>query len=312
MLGIGRSGTSWAFRTLATSDTPMHAWLEPLHRMSPQPTMSPKAYPGEFSSAPFISRMDERHPLRLTLNTFASGCTATVAPRAEVRHGEDAQAVLIKEVHALLAMPAFLADPRMDAKAVVILRDPVVVADSVFDAQGLETRYLVGESARCESPWLLERLLTPEDFTHVRSVQQRLATSPSDCRVTRVLQFVLTAALIQHLLAQTAERLPNVMAVDYDTLCGAPHRTFESLAAHLDLRWGSASMAEVVRTTTGRHTAAASDPYGVVRDTRAQLDRPMRFLTESETQAARDMLADCGLSVFSADAHTPAAPRLAG
>lgn len=309
VLGIGRSGTSWAFRTLATSNTPMHAWLEPMHRMSPEPRMSRV---GEFSSSPFITQLTDRHPLRLLMQAFASGFEPDAAAKAEVRHDAQAEAVLLKEVHALLAMPAFLADPRLDVEAVVMLRDPVTVADSVFDAQGLETRYLIGETRHCESPWFLEQLLTPGQFTQVRSTQRQLYATNAESRETRVLQFVLTAALIQRLLSQTAERLPHVIAVEYDELCGAPHRTFEAMARHLNLRWESASIAEVARTTTGRDLAASQNPYSIVRDTTAQLDRPMRFLSPEEARAAREMLEECGLASTCSISVSPSTTRLAG
>jgi len=287
VLGLGRSGTSWSVEVLSRCEGNMRVYGEPLHHLRPKLSISDS--PDRVASD-YFDTLPQRHPLLRAYADLSADRAPAVDPAAgsELRQADQPDHVLIKEVHALLATPAVL--KATGAKAVVITRDPLRVADSIFDCQGLESPYLHHEFAACSDTRLLAQIGTPAQTTRRLAIWREIdATTSRDDR--RVLSTIWAAAIVQRLLQHTAEQMPErVMLMAYEQAVLDPQAAFASAAAHLGLTFGQAAQ-DFCKQTRSRDES--QDPYSIYR---AKDHTPSwRVLTQSQHATALDMLASAGL-----------------
>ncbi|MEM6393312.1 MAG: glycosyltransferase [Planctomycetota bacterium] len=291
ILGVGRSGTSWTFGVLSASQgIPIRAYREPLTYLEPS---IPLSSDGEHTAAPFADALPNHHPLVTGYRVLCADESGRIANKGLMREDPGARAVLAKEVHALLATPALLAITK--APAVLLVRDPIRIADSVFHAQGLDTRYLIGEAHHARKPEFLAAVLDPQRHEDTARVQAELADI-SDHRLRRIGDLVITSALIHRLFQRCQRLFPNVALVSYEDLCADPANTFPRLAATLGLPWDDAAHAKLLKTSNPAENPDPNDPYTIYRQTQNQADKPLKFLTEKDTAAALRFLDRAGLN----------------
>ncbi|MEM6551238.1 MAG: glycosyltransferase [Planctomycetota bacterium] len=291
ILGVGRSGTSWTFGVLSASkSTTLRAYREPLTYLDPS---IPLSGDGEHTAAPFADELPDNHALLMGYRVLCADTSGQIANKGLTREDRSARVVLAKEVHALLATPALLAAAK--APAVLLVRDPIRIADSVFHAQGLNTRYLIGEAHHARKPEFLAAVLDPQRHEDTARVQAELA-DVSDHRLRRIGDLVITSALIHQLFQRCQRLFPNIALVSYEALCADPANTFPRLAATLGLPWDDAAHAKLLKTTNPADNADPNDNYTIYRQTHSQADQPLKFLTEKDTAAALRLLDRAGLN----------------
>lgn len=295
VLGVGRSGTTWTLKTLAQCDDALNAYSEPLHHLRPAIHVSPSS---DRVACDFSPRLGDRHPIIRAYQTLSAQRAPGFnnASRVMVRGCDQPDRVLIKEVHALLATPALL--NATNARAVVILRNPLRVIDSIFDCQGLDAPYLHHEFEACGDTRLLAAIGNPDQTTQ-RLEQWRLIRAMPDARQRRVYSAAWAVAVTQVLLKQTAEQVPDrVLAIRYEQAKQQPQAVFGGAATHLGLRFGDKAAAFVEQS---RSRDESNDPYSVFRA--ADQSAHWRVLTAAQRDGVWDVLDRSGLLDH---AHAPA------
>jgi len=109
-----------------------------------------------------------------------------------------------------------------------------------------------------------------------------------------ILNKVLTVALLNKMLEQIAEKFDFTMHIRYENLCREPEKTFSEAANFLSLEFDG-KMKSFLKQTQQKTPESEKDNYSVFRDTKKQLSRPLKFLTNKEAEEAKKMLIDCGL-----------------
>lgn len=287
LLAVGRSGTTWISRVLASGSEPCRYLSEPLYKL--QPAMRMSKFPDR------VAMPHDPDPRRLNLLLAAyRGMTTPAGHRdLQVRHGivrdDDAWSYcLVKEVHALLATEPLL--EALKPPAVGIVRDPLYVADSILDLHGLNNTYLAAERAWMSRGGFGDRYLPGGEAAWKSAMGAAKRCEP---RARVIAELAATIAAINHMLIRLAESQPNLRVFRYEAVCRDPARAFPELAEALDVAW-----TEGHRGFLDQNLAKPADgqPYSIQRDTSAQAERSLRLVTPAEADTVRDLLQKAGLA----------------
>jgi len=293
IFGVGRSGTTWLGRVLGEAQQPICYLQEPLTYARPFYAFSDRH---DRLALPPMARMSKGHPLAILCRDVArlrndyGRLLGRYAAQKVIRNDCDAELVLIKEVHALLAAPALTA--ALDAKAVAISRHPVYVVDSLLSYQDLSVGI-----------WRNEQRLV-RDGAFLASVAGALADRVRDAldrfpddgvnRTNTIVGKALTTALISKHLELAADRSPDILHLAYRDLCRNPLEGFSRAARHLDLTLGERGSRFIAETTSPR--ADDDHPTQTVhKDTSNQAHRPLKSLTREEADLICRVLSDLDL-----------------
>lgn len=293
IFGVGRSGTTWLGRVLGEAQQPIRYLQEPLTYARPFYAF---CHRNDRLALPPLERMSRGHPLAILCRDIAQSRTdyasmlGHYAERKVIRNDSDAELMLIKEVHALLAAPALTA--AMNAKAVVVSRDPVYVVDSLFSYQDLSVGIWRNEHRLVQNDEFLTTIMGP--FAgKVRDALRRYPDDGVDRRST-IVGKALTTALISRHLRWAAERSPDILHIAYDKLCEDPLLGFSRAAQHLDIVLGDRGNRFIQETILPR--PGDDHPTQTVhKDTRGQASRPFKSLTDEEASFVDRILSDLGL-----------------
>lgn len=216
VLGVGRSGTTWLAYVLGQTTTPIRFFMEGL--------------------------ADGYHPF------LADVIPLDLARYAE-RDDPDWQLCLIKEVHSLWMTEPML---KKGCKAVLVVRDPVRVVDSLLTRDGLNGLYL------CKEVGL-----------PLHGSRQKVISDMIDA-----------VGVINATLRELARGFNNAMLVEYENMCKSPVSEFKAAATFLDLEWSGKCEQLLNDTMTGQHREDIR--FSIFRHTERQLDKPWTFLTTDE------------------------------
>ncbi|MEM7682286.1 MAG: glycosyltransferase [Planctomycetota bacterium] len=314
VLGVGRSGTTWVGQKLAASPDGWRTQMELLLRLRPKARLGPGPDP---AAMPYAEKLKPNHKMLTAYRAFAGRACPFVPERLRGARPDAPVGVLVKEVHGLLASPALLhAMPQ--ARALFVVRDPIRVADSLFDAQTLDAPYLWAESKHVRSTRFGRRVLGVRGMNAATEVFAEIDNA-STARLRRVGDVAVTVALVQRLFESLASARPEqAQAVTYEALCADPAGGFEQGANFLGVELSSVDL-----DATPIDTASDSaSPYSLTRDTGAQLGRPYRFLSAQEAAWCHGLVRGLGLDSLLRDppaeaigagpASTPSAGQTSG
>lgn len=251
---------------------------------------------GDPNAMPYSSELSADHPLVsiariLTVPDLPEDMfLSKYADRKVPRNDKDFQVVLHKEVHALLASEGLVKELR--CPTLVITRDPIYSVDSLLSYQGLESPYL-----RHESVYIQETTFLWNAFScDAHAVFEYLQRFPDDGvhRQNVETAKVLTAAIINAVLSRLADRFSNVMRVRYEDLILDPVARFNEIAVFFGLEFGPHAQRQLEKTLSSRNEEAVH--YSIFRDTRKQLNRPLKWITEDSIERIRAVLEECRLS----------------
>ncbi|MEM9295815.1 MAG: glycosyltransferase family 2 protein [Planctomycetota bacterium] len=305
VLGVGRSGTTWVGQTLAKSPAAWRTQMELLLRLRPKAALGSGPDP---AAMPYVERLDADHTMLAAYRAFAGQACPHVPERLRGARPYAPVGVLVKEVHGLLASGALL-DTLLEARALFVVRDPIRVADSLFDAQTLEAPYLWAEAESVRSPRFCRRALGVAGGARAQGVFDQIDAAGSP-RLKRIGAVAMTVALMQRFFASLAEAWPErVRTVAYESLCADPAEGFRGAAGFLGMAPPEAGEA------IGPVEPKPASPYSLARDTSRQLGRAYRFLSADEAAWCGMLVEGLGLEALLCDppaegsGAAPADPR---
>lgn len=302
VLGLGRSGTTWTHSVLSRCGD-LRAYAEPLHYLRPKLHISDSP---DRAACGFLDQLGSSHPLLRAYRDLSADRPVMMSEprRAMTLAADQPDTVLIKEVHALLATPGLL--KATQAKAIVITRDPLRVADSIFACQGIASPYLHHEFDACRDSRLLSWIGGPALTAERLAIWEQIdaIAQPED---RRILSAIWAGAITQRVLMETAHRMPDRVAViSYEQADADPATTFKRAADHLGLSFGPAAMDYCNQT---RCRDESQDPYSVFRD--AGREPTWRVINQAQREQAIALLSQGGLgSTLNTLADTGHAPAL--
>ena len=285
VLGIGRSGTTLLGRLTALSPTPMRFISEAFTCLSD--TISP-----DKSDTSYVSPSDQER-IRKVQNTLPNmECGFEIfkpkmRDRIE-RDDSDAECMLVKEVHALLAFPQILANS--DCRVVVITRETSRVLDSYLQVKG-NYIYLVDEH-RFLAAYVSGRIAEREPI--IDAALERV--SPSVVRylkrpkwmTSRLRRIVCTMEVMRHFLLAWAEQDERVMAVQYEELCKEPVAVMRQVFVHLGLKCDEQTERQTLKMTSGEST----EYYATDKDSSKILNQAFRKLKQADLKWIGDLISD--------------------
>jgi hypothetical protein len=269
--GVGRSGTTLLGRLLAYTRTPARFVTE-LCPGIPERIPNP-VFMIEPADGATIGRV------RDALFELAAGkfrFAPEQAWRLE-RNDADAQLVLVKDVHSLLAWPSIVED-LPDWRAVVITRETSRVLDSQLRKRG-PLRYLAEDYA-----WLARHIDSdPRDPRIDRVASALPARLTNTLRRPRWLtrgwlRQALAAEFLARFLRDWAEHDARVTHVEFEALCRDPLGEALRLFEFLDLDHDDETLDRIRRTTTG----SSDEYYATDKDSRRILGQGYRMLSRRQ------------------------------
>ena len=290
ILGLGRSGTTWLARVLASSPTPLRFFEEPLFHMKPELC---------FNEGSDHTAIDYNPPQqvieRLLLAYGLLGVKNFDWDRLGIkkfliRDDTGFQACLVKEVHGLMACEQIV--DHLQCPILFIIRDPIRVVDSLIHAQSFDSVYLDAESRQLPLNKRFLKTFFPVNFQEITDTYSWI----SNIRFHRkkiILRKVLTAGVLTEYFKLISKRFRNTSLITYEQLCLNPWVFFPQLAEFLKIVWDHTS--EIQLQESMRKNSTSHDPYSIFQDTKMQINRTLAVLSNEEKKAGESILRECGL-----------------
>lgn len=268
-IGVGRSGTTLLGRILASTTTPARFVAElcpgiPDRIPNPVFMVEPED----------VSTVERVRDAITELGASKSPFDAAEARRLE-RDDPDAEVLIVKDVHSLLAYPQILSG--LDAwSAVVITRDTTRCLDSYFHGHRQDARRYLCEdyaylAARIDSA--AEGSLLARAERAVGSGVRRYLRRPRIFTTELFRQAAMTE-FIAHFLRTWSSEDERVTHVSFESLCRDPLGEAIRLFDLLDLEYDDDSLSAVRRMTTG----TSDEYYATDKDSRRILEQPYKWL----------------------------------
>lgn len=281
VLGIGRSGTTMLGRIVAFSGSPMRFLSEPFYGLkeqaSPERIDTSSVMPDEAERVGFLR--DRIVRLGETLDLFRDDRRFKIE-----RDDAGAEALLVKEVHALLAFPEIVRP--LEHRTVVITRDTARALDSyVSRIDQKRRRYLFDEGEYLAACVRGRRPAHP-------LVARALETAPQNVRrylarprwtTSALFRRVATMVVIRDFLRAWAESDPNVLHVRFEDLCLDPVGNGKRVFDALGLAFDDKTVAAITEMTSGSSDAY----YATDKDSRKVLAQPFKALSPGRVAAVR-------------------------
>lgn len=267
--GLGRSGTTLLGRLLALTSTPARFVSElcpGIGNRIPNPAFMVE--PGDTEAA---------NRVRETIIDLSFGkspfCEAQ-AYRIE-RNDPDAEVLLIKDIHSLLAYPVIVSGLD-DWRAVVVIRNPMRTLDSYFHGHppGIrrylvqEYKYLARHLAVRSDDALLARAAATTPPAIVRYIQRPRMFTTALFRQAAVTDFMC------HFLKAWVAADDRITEVAFEDLCRQPLLETLRIFEFLELDHDDQTRAEIQRMTTG----SSSEYYATDKNSALILEQPFKYL----------------------------------
>ncbi len=283
LLGVGRSGTTWIANSLARSNRKISFYEEPLRIVTPPLVLC--NYREDHTAIDFcLKASPEADNLRLAYQLLALPDSRSYLTNFGQSHRNrnrivpDADMVLIKEVHGLMATE-FLAR-NMDCRFLLIRRNLLYLLDSIMAHCGDKRNYLYPEYQFIKA----SDMTTASISRHNDFIQSRIRETEQmnpNCRQRLLSERMVAAFVIQEYFAVVAAKYPNAMLVDYDKILLNRDSHFSSMAEFLGLKY-----------TPGDYQF--TDRQHITRTDRELRERKFKSLTPIEIGFIKDFISDSG------------------
>ncbi len=295
VLGIGRSGTTWISNILATTRTPVRYFEEPLHHIRPILNFSRK---NDRTALNYYDEISNTHRLYIAykLLTVPKYNWDKIGLKSFLkRDTDDFQYCLVKEVHCLLATEALLSS--LNVKAIIVIRNPIYIIDSIFNAQGISSLYLINETEMIRKNIYFLKKNFPKNFIKIQSMFNKIK-SIKNARERKILETALTVAVLTSFLYNISKKnISNIYLIKYENLCMNPKKYFSEMSDFLSLSWDDTGC-NLLTESTAYKNGSDKDPYSIFRNTSSQTDHPLKFLTKNEVYKINQMLIKCILNDY--------------
>lgn len=288
VLGLGRSGTTWIAKVLSSTKTPVRYFEEPLHHIVPSLSFS-SGY--NHTAIRFIRVLDDTHRLAFAykLLTLPEYDWDRLGIQDHLKKDDVSfKFCLVKEVHSLLATEALV--NKFHIPVIIVVRNPFYIADSLFHAQSLSSPYLINHIRLMvhDSVFLGHYFANRED--KIRSIFNQISTW-ADGRRKTVCESILLLCMMKEMLEQVGKRSRFTHVVQYEELCLRPEKEFAQMAAFFGLAWSQTNQDALSATMSCK--VPVTNPYSIKRNTKQQVNRPFRVLSQEEVEEARRLLEYC-------------------
>lgn len=293
ILGIGRSGTTWTGKVLSTTTTPIRFFEEPLYYIKPRfPSLWFNKH--DHTAVNYIKTISANHYLYRTykyLTTPKYSWKLLGVNESLKRNDIQSKFCLIKEVHSLLATETLL--KKIDTKTIIITRDPIYIADSLFNAQKISTKYLVDETKMIKKnkPFLgyvlgkenLKKIL--KTFKIIKIIKNK--------REKIIFEKILTITILTKYLQKISHDSKKTYLISYEKLCQNPEKYFSEMSSYLSLGWNEKKFNEIKKASYTKKES--NNPYSIHRNTKKQINHPLKILKQNEVRKINDLLKYCEL-----------------
>lgn len=272
ILGVGRSGTTWVGKTLSRTTTPLRCLAEPLFHFSPLLKFSNN---NDHTAIDYCVPTSMLNRLEMVYRLLANNkieYSKYFSSEFLVRDDKDFKYILIKEVHSLL-QTEFLID-RLKCPTILICRNPLYVADSLFDAQTLSTIYLKNEFTYLLNQTFYQHYFPDEEIKLMQCA--RKINSLKESREKIVLEKVFSILLINRMFKKIANTRDYVKVIDYENVCIHPDDNFSKMSDFFGFKY------EIGSFNFSKIQSNISSPYSVNRHTEKQIERDYKFLVPSD------------------------------
>lgn len=289
VFGVGRSGTTWLSSTLANTNTPIHFFNEPMN-----PFIHPMPFwnIGDKNALSYKKKLSSKHPL-ICLYNFISINNIDWNNYFPVENfifsNVNPQVILVKEVHALLATEAVL--KYFKSPTVFITRNPIYVVDSLLSFMNIQC-----------SIWRTENFfIRNSNFLNIYNFSNRdkllkylriYRDTPSS-RESVVIGKAIVVGIINKMFTLLNSNYPNTMLLNYDKLCENPERIFQETSVFFNIAYDDKMKSYIERSTKGNYKD--KNPYSVLRNTKSQINRKYKFITDDEAKKIKDIFHECNL-----------------
>jgi len=276
VLGIGRSGTTFLGRLMALSSSSKKFLVEPLYGLKNMP--SPDLFDKAFINPEDRSEVDTLTDIIKTFRTRDSGIKKEELFRIEIDNG-DAEILLVKEVHSLLALP--LAVKPLSCRSVVIVRDTSRVLDSYLVGHTPAQRRYLKEEYNFLKKYIKHRHrgfdLLDKTLDRFSSESLNLFKRPSFF-VPQYLRFGIVMEIMKKFLIQWSETDNRVCLSVYEDLCRDPAGECRRIYGFFDMDWNNKTIKAIHDTTTGKNKGY----YATDKDSHSMLNKPYKVLKQSQ------------------------------
>ncbi len=290
LLGVNRSGTTWMGEVLSRTSSPIRYFMEGLQYIKPLLQFTPV---DDRLSISYHPELNLSHPLTKAYKAFLAtnkGLDALNLTSCTHRNDLDYHYCLTKQVHSILATDGLL--KVLNTKAILLVRDPVYVVDSLLSRDHLKSYSLTNEWKYIQDEDFLNEFHPTRKKELLKTFKALNGIFPN--RYTIILRKVFTVALINEMLVQLAEKYRSLcLLVRYEKLLENPEEIFESCAKHFGLNWDEQIVSFLEKTTRNKNDNSTRMP--IFRDQKAQHNRPFKFITDQETKKIRAFLTNLDL-----------------
>jgi hypothetical protein len=207
LLGINGTGINHLAQLLSQALPNNHYINYPLAKFEPKLTFSNL---GDRLATPYHKKLATDHPLNRVYRIYAERYLLKTTHNLQPIEDDTSQHALLilKETHALLATEALLRE--LKCHVLFYASDPVILAEQIFQREGVNTSYLDLESEAVMDHYFLKRFLAHDlhAVLHAYKLIQRL---PRHQRRMQIKIFAIS--LIQHMFRMLAARYPELVTV---------------------------------------------------------------------------------------------------
>jgi hypothetical protein len=267
--GLGRSGTTLLGRLLALTSSPTR-FVSELCPGIPDRIPNPVFMVDPKDAATTARVRDTIVELGLGKLPFSE----EQAYRIE-RNEPDAEILLIKDIHSLLAYPAIVAGLE-DWRAVVILRETTRTLDSYFFGHSPKRRRYLVEEYKFIANYLSQvrddALIGPSLAT-LRPTVARYFRRPH-MFTSELFRQAAATEFVNHFLEHWASEEDRLTHIRFEDLCRNPLEETIRVLEFLDLEYEGETLEEIKRMTSGN----SDEYYATDKDSKSILGQPYKYL----------------------------------
>ncbi len=287
VLGVGRSGTTWISNTLARTKTPVVYLEEPIYHVYPPVCLANKI---EHTASPYIikggnsaDRLLATYRLLSDLNSRAYRDLLSKRLFPIKRDDPDAEVVLIKEVHALLATEYLVS--QLDCRAILISRHYITVVDSILNFSGIRDPLFWIEFNHINNKKFLSRYFE-NDTAAIEKIHKKILNI-SDFRLKAIAVKALVVFLTQKMFTIIAASHKNVMLISYEEIMEDRDAMFEKMSGHLQIEYSKGNYLFDDKNPT--HERKENN---IARPDSEVFNRKGKFLSQDEIAYVEEILAE--------------------
>lgn len=267
VIGPGRSGTSWLASMLSETSTPTWYLNEPIAHF---PYRMPFYHKYDQSAVNYISKLNEYNPLTKAykLLTNTNFIEEQLPNERLKRKSNQPEAILIKEVHSLLATEAIV--NYFNVPCVVITRNPLYVVDSNITTFGLNCHLYEAETNSIFNDNFIDKFNINKEV-----VKYYKSTLPVKDKEKIITQYLIRIGIINKFLKTIAHNNSNCIHVNYENLITNTEFYLKDIIEKIHL--SDTNINNIIKKFTD--TNHSSERFSVIKKSKNQLNKEIQNIS---------------------------------